>query len=132
MLVDWLYQEYPEDAHRRPRKCGVEDDATAFLASCGGVAGLRSCRDGPGASRFDDRRRASSFAVEFAGQAHGVPDEAFIEAVSRQGERVEVNVLLADGRDATARLSAADWEWLELGAGDIAPVRHVRIGGISG
>ena len=64
-----------------------------------------------------------SVAVEFASIGRDVSDEAFIEAVRHRGERVDVAVLLADGSDATARLHSSDWEWLELRAGDIAPVR---------
>jgi hypothetical protein len=64
-----------------------------------------------------------SVAVEFAGQGRDASDEAFIERVRHRGERVEIAVLLADGSDATARLDCSDWEWLELRAGDIAPVR---------
>ena len=62
-------------------------------------------------------------AVEFAGPGRDLSDEAFIEHVRRRGDRVEVVVVLADGSDATARMEHADWEWLELRAGDIAPVR---------
>jgi len=80
----------------------------------------------------DDQRPTSGVAVELARYAHGVAAEAFIEAVRRRGEHVEVNLLLADGRGATARLSAVDWEWLEVGAGDIVPVRHLRGRGLNG
>jgi len=65
----------------------------------------------------------ASVAVEFARDGRGASDEAFIERVHLRGERVEIAVLLADGSDATARLDSADWEWLELRTGDIAPVR---------
>lgn len=57
--------------------------------------------------------------------------EGYIEAVIRRGERIELDVLLGDGRGATATLSVTDWEWLELGAGDIVPVRHVSAGWLS-
>lgn len=69
------------------------------------------------------RRRGSCrrrIAVEFSGD---VRDEAFIEHVRRDGERVEIAVLLADGSDATTRLRHSEWEWLELRPGDIVPVR---------
>jgi hypothetical protein len=65
----------------------------------------------------------ASIAVEFASEGPSASGEAFIERVRRRGEHVEIAVLLADGTDATARLEHADWEWLELRAGDIAPVR---------
>jgi hypothetical protein len=65
----------------------------------------------------------ASIAVEFAREGPSASDEAFIERVRRRGEHVEIAVLLADGSEATARLDSADWEWLELRAGDIAPVR---------
>ena len=65
-------------------------------------------------------RRA--IAVEFARDGRDV-SEAFIERVRHHGERVEIAVLLADGSDAAARLHFPDWEWLELRAGDIVPVR---------
>jgi hypothetical protein len=62
-------------------------------------------------------------AVEFALHGREGGDEAFIERVRRDGECVEIAVLLADGSDAAARLDHSDWEWLELRAGDIVPVR---------
>ncbi|HEY1776634.1 MAG TPA: hypothetical protein VGG41_10795 [Solirubrobacteraceae bacterium] len=67
--------------------------------------------------------RTTSVGVEFAHQSPSTQEEAFIQRVRRHGEHVEIAVLLADGSDATARLGRADWEWLELRAGDIAPVR---------
>jgi len=42
-------------------------------------------------------------------------------SVRRGRTRVEVDMLLADGRDAVALLGADDWDWLELDAGDIVP-----------
>lgn len=52
--------------------------------------------------------------------------EAFVERVRRHGARVEVDVLLADGRGAIARLDAAEWDWLEVRAGDIVPVHCLQ------
>jgi hypothetical protein len=63
-------------------------------------------------------------AIEITGPARG-RGEAFIEAIRRRGSEVEVAVLMADGSDATARLAASDWDWLELRAGDIVPVRQL-------
>jgi hypothetical protein len=51
--------------------------------------------------------------------------EGVIEEFRRRGESVEVDLLLADGSDATALVHVHDWEWLELRAGDIVPVRAV-------
>jgi hypothetical protein len=64
----------------------------------------------------------AGIAIEITSPARG-RGEAFIEAIRRRGAHVEVAVLLADGSDATARLTALDWDWLELRAGDIVPVR---------
>jgi hypothetical protein len=64
--------------------------------------------------------------VEIAGYEPGPPaPEAYIEGISQRGECIELDVLLGDGRDGTARLSAADWEWLGFAAGDIVPVRYI-------
>jgi len=57
--------------------------------------------------------------------------EAFVESVRQRCSHVEVDVLLADGRDATARISSGDWEWLEFAPGDIVPVRHLGEGALS-
>jgi hypothetical protein len=67
---------------------------------------------------------AASMAIEITSPARG-RGEAFIEAIRRRGSEVEVAVLMADGSDATARLAASDWDWLELRAGDIVPVRQL-------
>lgn len=50
--------------------------------------------------------------------------EAFVEGVRRSGDSVEVAMLLADGSDATARLDAGEWEWLDHVPGDIVLVRR--------
>jgi hypothetical protein len=52
--------------------------------------------------------------------------EGAIERVTRRGASVEVDLLLSDGSDATAQLHVHDWDWLELRAGDIVPVRRLR------
>jgi hypothetical protein len=75
--------------------------------------------------RPNDRNPDRSIAVEIARYSPDAPGEGFIESVGWHEGRVEVAVLLDDGRDATARLSACDWEWLEHAAGDIVPVRQV-------
>jgi hypothetical protein len=49
--------------------------------------------------------------------------EGVIEQVRRHGDNVEVDLLLCDGSDATARLDVGEWDWLELRAGDIVAVR---------
>jgi hypothetical protein len=69
--------------------------------------------------------------VQIAQQAPGGRAEAFIEDVRRSGERVEVDVLLADGSDATAQLSVQDWDWLELRTGDIVFVDRAGSAAIS-
>jgi hypothetical protein len=63
-----------------------------------------------------------SVAVEIGRNASDAVGEAFIEQVRRRGGRVEVDVLLADGSDAMARLDAVEWDWLGVSTGDIVPV----------
>jgi hypothetical protein len=85
----------------------------------------------PAISPVSDRRRRAA-SVELAPHGRGAPGEAFIERI-RRGERlVEVDVLLADGSDAIARLDAYDWDWLEMNAGDIVPVRPLSAPDVSG
>jgi hypothetical protein len=52
--------------------------------------------------------------------------EGLIERVHRLGRRVEVRLLLSDGRNGVARLDVHDWNWLELRSGDIVAVRRLR------
>ena len=70
--------------------------------------------------------------VEISAQPQDMSTEAFVEQVRRRGTHVEVDVLLADGRDAIARLDAAEWDWLEVRPGDIVPVRCLQRAIVSG
>jgi hypothetical protein len=63
--------------------------------------------------------------VEIASDGHAAAGEGFVERVRRGAGRVLVELLLADGSGAVALLDAHDWDWLELSAGDIVPVRCV-------
>jgi hypothetical protein len=81
------------------------------------------------AFRIGARQRAPA---ELLPQPQDMSAEAFVERVRRRGAHVEVEVLLADGRDATARLDAAEWDWLEVRAGDIVPVRFIQQAMLSG
>jgi len=83
------------------------------------------------AIRTPSERRRAAF-VELAPHGRGAPGEALIERIRRGRSLVEVDVLLADGSDAIARLDAYDWDWLEINAGDIVPVRPVSGPAISG
>lgn len=65
--------------------------------------------------------------MEITRYARGHAGEAYIEAVIRTGQHVELDVVLGDGRDATATMAVADWEWLEFGVGDIVPVRPLDV-----
>lgn len=71
-----------------------------------------------------EQDHSGSIAVEIARYSPDAHGEGFIESVGCRDGRVEVAVLLDDGRGATARLSVGDWEWLEHAAGDIVPVRE--------
>jgi hypothetical protein len=64
--------------------------------------------------------------LEIRPQPQDMSTEAFVERVRRRGAHVEVDVLLADGRDAMARFDAAEWDWLEVRTGDIVPVRCLQ------
>jgi hypothetical protein len=67
--------------------------------------------------------RSRLAAVEITEHHCHADAEGVIEQVLYLGERVEVTLLLSDGRDATALLHPHDWDWLELCTGDIVPVR---------
>jgi hypothetical protein len=82
-----------------------------------------ACRDGVPAT-------AAAY-VELAHHDGAATGEAFVEAVRRTGDRVEVAVLLADGSDATASLDVAEWDWLDARPGDIVRVRRVCWAGLS-
>ena len=75
---------------------------------------------------------ACGAAVEITGHARGMTGEAFIEQVRRYGVHVEVDMLLADGTDAMARLDAIEWDWLGMCTGDIVPLRCLQRPGLSG
>jgi hypothetical protein len=64
--------------------------------------------------------------VELARHAAGATSEAFVEGVRRNGDYVEVAVMLADGSDATARLGTVEWDWMGHRPGDIVLVRRAR------
>jgi hypothetical protein len=70
-------------------------------------------------------RPSEGLAVEISRRNDAGSAEAFIEGVRHCGANVKLDVLLADGRDATACVDAVTWEWLELRAGDIVAVRHL-------
>jgi hypothetical protein len=72
---------------------------------------------------------AHANAVEMARPTPCDDAEGVIEQVTRRGASVEVDLLLSDGSDATAQLHVHDWDWLELRAGDIVPVRRLRVSG---
>lgn len=57
---------------------------------------------------------------------HGAGTEGVIERVHRVGRRVEVRMLLSDGRPGRTRVDAEDWDWFELRVGDIVRVRRVE------
>jgi hypothetical protein len=78
----------------------------------------------PGPAPGDERRNGTPRARPARPQ--GMSTEAFVERVRRRGAHVEVDVLLADGRDAMARFDAAEWDWLEVRTGDIVPVRCLQ------
>lgn len=103
---------------------GRDSDGDKFFSDLGGlvVFGDREPSEVavPRLNEQDDDRK---LAVEIARYPPQAPGEGFIESVGWREGHVEVAVLLDDGRDAMARLSAADWEWLEHAAGDIVPVR---------
>jgi hypothetical protein len=65
--------------------------------------------------------------VEMTKWTHSGDAEGVIEQVTRRGTSVEIDLLLSDGSDATAQLHVYDWDWLELRAGDIVPVRRLRL-----
>jgi hypothetical protein len=69
-------------------------------------------------------RQSGGSLVELTRHAACATSEAFVEDVRRSGDSVEVAVLLADGSDATARLDAVEWEWLDHRPGDIVLVRR--------
>jgi hypothetical protein len=48
--------------------------------------------------------------------------EGIIREIARSEDQVEIDLLLADGTHATARLDALECTWLELRVGDIVPV----------
>jgi hypothetical protein len=60
--------------------------------------------------------------VAIAGEHLGADTEGVIERVRRAGAEVAVRILLSGGGSGVARLDAYDWDWLELGVGDIVPV----------
>jgi hypothetical protein len=55
----------------------------------------------------------------------GIEPEGMIRRVRRSAEEVVVELVLADGTPATARMTPGDADWLELRAGDIVGVRPV-------
>jgi translation initiation factor IF-1 len=76
----------------------------------------------PATATRSERRRGAAW-VELAPHGRAAPGEALVERVRRRQRLVEVDVLLADGSDAVARLDGHDWDWLEISPGDIVPVR---------
>lgn len=71
-----------------------------------------------------ESRRAP--AVVIADDTSRTGTEGLIERVHRLGRRVEVWLLLSDGRNGIARLDVHDWNWLELRSGDIVAAQRVR------
>jgi TOBE domain-containing protein len=55
----------------------------------------------------------------------GVEPEGMIRRLRRSAQEVVVELVLADGTPATARMTPEDADWLELRAGDIVGVRPV-------
>ena len=53
----------------------------------------------------------------------GTEPEGMIHRLRRSREEVVVELILADGTPATARMTPAHADWLELRAGDIVGVR---------
>jgi hypothetical protein len=62
-------------------------------------------------------------AVEIAPHPRHASLEGVIEQVRLRGVSVEVDLLLSDGSSATTLIDIRDWNWLELDAGDVVPVR---------
>ena len=75
---------------------------------------------------FRRLRRGRAAGVELVRHAGGATSEAFVEGVRRNGDYVEVAVMLADGSDATARLGTVEWDWMGHRPGDIVLVRRAR------
>jgi DNA-binding MarR family transcriptional regulator len=65
---------------------------------------------------------SQTLAVEIAACLEA---EGMIRRVRRTRDRVVVELVLADGTRAAARLAPDEADWLELRAGDIAGVRPV-------
>lgn len=68
------------------------------------------------------RRFRSIDAVVIDDYDHGTGTEGVIERVRRAGRRVQIRLLLSDGRHGKAQVDLEDWDWLELRVGDIIRV----------